>query len=80
MTTPRESFEKFLEHKILEADDYACGVTPDEEDIAKSAWYAAVEWALEEAAKRMTALKGNSHGHYGDSVIEMCSQVLRDMK
>jgi hypothetical protein len=45
------TFEEFLAKKVATAQEYACGITVNEEDIARDAWEAATRNEREACAK-----------------------------
>jgi len=45
------TFNEFLSEKVAIAEEYACGITADEEDIARDAWEAATRNEREACAK-----------------------------
>jgi len=45
------TFEEFLAEKVANAQEYACGITADEEDIARDAWEAATKQEREACAR-----------------------------
>ena len=45
------TFDEFLSEKVAIAEEYACGITADEEDIARDAWEAATRNEREACAK-----------------------------
>jgi hypothetical protein len=70
------TFEEFLAKKVATAQEYACGITADEEDIACDAW----EAGKREAAEHILELWNEPWPIRQKSFITMLREYVESLK